>query len=355
MKNLTIKRGLILLLSACILVSSCFVGVAAAAVKNESITLSASTKEVTQCPVVVNHYLSGDVNFDGVVNEGDAMLVLRHDAKLTTLSELQCKIGDVNTDAAVDFVDAAHILRYASPDCPEKAFNVTMGNMGDSPDNPMVVNGPYTISGTVSDVNDVRILAVNGSVVTINPDGTWSKTIALGAGYHAIAIYVRDIKGNTTSILRYVHCVPGPKMTVNHYLAGDVDMDGVVSLADAELVAKHEIGLLELSPLQVQIGDVYSDGELTIKDSVLIGRFAEPSCEEQTYEMVIDGAGESADNPMLVSDSYTVSGTILNANNIEGIYVNNSDFISIFLKHVMNIIGTDKSGTTCYKICSHFP
>ena len=35
------------------------------------------------------------------------------------------------------------------------------------------------------------------------------------------------------------------------------------------------------------------------------------------------------------------------------IYINDTNLIVIFLKHVMNIVGSDKSGSTCYKVCSH--
>ena len=35
--------------------------------------------------------------------------------------------------------------------------------------------------------------------------------------------------------------------------------------------------------------------------------------------------------------------------------INNADIIIIFFKHVMNVVGTDKSGTTCYQISSHIP
>ena len=35
------------------------------------------------------------------------------------------------------------------------------------------------------------------------------------------------------------------------------------------------------------------------------------------------------------------------------VYVNNADFIVILLKHIVNIVGTDKTCSSCYQICSH--
>ena len=36
------------------------------------------------------------------------------------------------------------------------------------------------------------------------------------------------------------------------------------------------------------------------------------------------------------------------------VHIDDTDLIVIFLKHVMNIIGSDKSCAACYQVCSHF-
>ena len=38
----------------------------------------------------------------------------------------------------------------------------------------------------------------------------------------------------------------------------------------------------------------------------------------------------------------------------QGIHVNDADLIVIFFEHVMNVVGTDKAGTACHQISSHF-
>lgn len=54
----------------------------------------------------------GDVNADGEINSGDATLVLRSYAKITTLTSIQLAAADVNGDGKVNSGDATLILRY---------------------------------------------------------------------------------------------------------------------------------------------------------------------------------------------------------------------------------------------------
>ena len=57
-------------------------------------------------------YKLGDINQDGVINYLDAMMALRHDAELITLTDVQLLAGDVNGDGSVNSLDAILILRY---------------------------------------------------------------------------------------------------------------------------------------------------------------------------------------------------------------------------------------------------
>ena len=38
----------------------------------------------------------------------------------------------------------------------------------------------------------------------------------------------------------------------------------------------------------------------------------------------------------------------------QGIHINDTDLVIVFFEHVMNVVGTDKTGTACYQISSHF-
>ena len=56
--------------------------------------------------------IMGDANLDGTVNYLDAMVVLRYDAELISLTEDQMTCADVVYDGEVNYLDAIIILRY---------------------------------------------------------------------------------------------------------------------------------------------------------------------------------------------------------------------------------------------------
>ena len=56
----------------------------------------------------------GDVNGDGKVDSADAMLVMKCDAGLLSLSNGEIKRADLNGDGKIDSCDAVYILRIAA-------------------------------------------------------------------------------------------------------------------------------------------------------------------------------------------------------------------------------------------------
>ncbi len=62
--------------------------------------------------ISVDEITVGDINLDGYTDYLDAMMALRYDAELITLTEAQTTAGDVNGDECVDALDAILILRY---------------------------------------------------------------------------------------------------------------------------------------------------------------------------------------------------------------------------------------------------
>lgn len=56
---------------------------------------------------------------------------------------------------------------------------------------------------------------------------------------------------------------------------GDVDGDGIVSKADADLVAAYSVGNVQLTQDQHDRADVNCDGIVNIVDALLIAQYAE--------------------------------------------------------------------------------
>ena len=56
----------------------------------------------------------GDVNNDGIVDTGDAVVILKYAADMVMLDDRQMQSADTNRDSYVDTSDAVMILRYAA-------------------------------------------------------------------------------------------------------------------------------------------------------------------------------------------------------------------------------------------------
>jgi alpha-tubulin suppressor-like RCC1 family protein/uncharacterized protein YjdB len=78
-----------------------------------SITATTDGSNIT-APCAVNSIMYGDINGTGKINSGDATLVLRYCARLTTLASSQLIAAEVNGGSNVNSGDATLILRYAA-------------------------------------------------------------------------------------------------------------------------------------------------------------------------------------------------------------------------------------------------
>lgn len=70
------------------------------------------TPEVTDIPVP--EYILGDVDANEIINAADALMVLKHAAKIEVLDEIQQLAADVSSDKLLDAGDALMILQYAA-------------------------------------------------------------------------------------------------------------------------------------------------------------------------------------------------------------------------------------------------
>ena len=64
--------------------------------------------------IAESKYLLGDVNSDKNIDAQDALLVLKHAAKLSELAGNGLKAADVTFDEMIDASDALDILKYAA-------------------------------------------------------------------------------------------------------------------------------------------------------------------------------------------------------------------------------------------------
>ena len=66
-------------------------------------------------------------------------------------------------------------------------------------------NATCVVSGTTNDSTSSPVtLTVNGSAVTVNSNGTWSKTITLAEGENTITVVATDAAGRKTTVTRTV-------------------------------------------------------------------------------------------------------------------------------------------------------
>lgn len=71
------------------------------------VSYNTALEQVTELTIAV----AGDLNGDGTANNVDAAMVLRYDAGIIDLTDIQLAAGDINSDGNVDNLDAAYILK----------------------------------------------------------------------------------------------------------------------------------------------------------------------------------------------------------------------------------------------------
>ena len=99
-------------------------GTLALGVQNSSLTEGTQADLYTYCRVSAQLYdvtileypgvHNYDVNGDGIVNTGDAVLILKYAAELVTLDTNQLTLADTTGDGTVNTGDAVLILKYAA-------------------------------------------------------------------------------------------------------------------------------------------------------------------------------------------------------------------------------------------------
>ena len=90
----------------------------------------------------------------------------------------------------------------------------------------------------------------------------------------AEATLVMDNVGQVTSMFTYTPAdfEPGPEPP--EFLPGDVNQDGSITAADALLAMRYAMGLIDLTPEQLELAEMNGDGTVTAADALIILRMA---------------------------------------------------------------------------------
>lgn len=106
------KKAICLLIAMIIAVTAITSIQASAAVSGSQNTGLAENEPATPDETTESD-VTGDVNFDGVIDVLDSMCIRKYTVEKITLTDKQLKSGDVNFDSVVDVMDAVIIQKYA--------------------------------------------------------------------------------------------------------------------------------------------------------------------------------------------------------------------------------------------------
>ena len=79
-------------------------------INDESFIMPAENVTITATFVQKSEYQPGDVNRDGAVDSGDAVLILKYDARLIEFTDEQLVLADINEDGRINAYDATLVL-----------------------------------------------------------------------------------------------------------------------------------------------------------------------------------------------------------------------------------------------------
>jgi hypothetical protein len=96
------------------------------------------------------------------------------------------------------------------------------------------------------------------------PVGTDYEVMAWGSGYYSDQVSGVSVIEDQTTIVDFA---------LYHLVAGDVNGDAGVDVADAILVLRYIVGLAELAGEYWEQADVNGDGKVDVSDAILILRY----------------------------------------------------------------------------------
>ena len=96
---------------------------------------------------------------------------------------------------------------------------------------------------------------------------------------------MRKVLGLVLAAATIISCVSFSAINADAYaIKGDLNGDNKISLRDASIAQKIDVGLITASSDQLSAGDLNNDGSVTSQDSLLIQKYV--CLDKDTMEMV---------------------------------------------------------------------
>ncbi len=110
-----------------------------------------------------------------------------------------------------------------------------------------------------------KVIGSGSATATMNVD-------VLGVRYNNTSKYLVD--GGTAQTVSGVTTSKSTQIIGSNVMLGDVNLDGVISVADATLVQQHAAEMISLDGDALIAADTSKDGSVTVADATLIQKFA---------------------------------------------------------------------------------
>ena len=106
-----------------------------------------------------------------------------------------------------------------------------------------------TVSGTTSDPSGIVSLTLNGALVPVGPDGSWTKQLTLAPGSNAIAVVATNAYGNSSQALRAVtYALPSSAAASSHPGSPSSASGGTLPAVGSETLAPSKFPAAPTGP-----------------------------------------------------------------------------------------------------------
>ncbi len=209
----------------------------------------------------------GDVNMDGIVNVVDVFRVQQNIAGINNFNSTQKDLADYNEDENVSIVDAVMIQRsFLYPDPNFRIRNVDSDGVV-NPGDTLLVNVTVENNGLPGvDTLKMNVFGeTTSSEINLGLTSTVTETLTtrVPEDYESTEFKGSvEINGSSSEFSGSVY--------QRNWDKGDVNMDGELTVADAELIQRYIAETVGLNSTQRNLADFNEDGEISIADAVRI-------------------------------------------------------------------------------------